>query len=246
MKKSSRIRSLGRAKHRGLSLPTVLVIAIFGALMVAVVFEMSSRFGLENMFFRRTYNDQGIASGYIEMAKGLLSSKILADEEAIHPLDSNTWNDGPYSVRTLGDIQIGLAGPRAPGTPVSAGDPLNVDETVNGRMVTMRVYDLTYETIHVPNDVSDQDRLLLPAPLGIVRLLEAGDAEWINVIDVEDDGINYDPNGDSLSLHLRDIGAYLIRVQIFDRAGGRLIRSTEEAFFILARDISQSSGSGGE
>lgn len=212
----------------GFGLPMTLTIALVGAIMIGVVFTLATRFGTEEGVFRYAYSDQVLASSYIERAKGTISAWISEEGRALHPTDGDTWNTHP-AIHSIDDLQIFLD------TDTPAGDPLNLDEVRGDRRVTMQVYDLTYSaTQSIPDDMADEERLRLPAPLALVTM-QTSQASFENAGMVEGEGdVRYpsDSSGEG-SIDLNDIGAYLIRVQIFG-ADGRLERTTEEAFFILA------------
>ena len=227
-------------RHQGLALPTVLLAAIVGAFLVATIFDIASRFGMENILFRRTYADQTTATSHIERAKGLIAAKIATDKEALHPMDGDDWNEHP-AINSLGDIQIFLNGDRTP------PDPLVVDEALpENRRVTMNVYDLTYMAANVPPPptVSVTQRLLLPAPIDLTSVASSSN-HWSGHYADGDLSTNRPPDaGGASELDLKTFGAYLVRVEIFNQ-DGRLARRAEEAFFIRA-DAEAWGGSGEE
>jgi hypothetical protein len=213
-------------RHRGLALPVVLMIAIIGALLVAAIFDIATRFGNEDVIFRRSYQDQVTAASYVEGAKGLLSNRIANQEEAIHPGGTETWN-ALTEIATLDDIQVRL-------NEGVGNDPLEIDEPVNERRIRMRVYDLTYSTAApIRPGLSEEELVQFPAPLDVNAL----PTESITGFeDIGNTGLDFSPDtGENGDIDLREIGVYLIRVQISNE-NERLVRTTEESFLIRASD----------
>lgn len=217
-------------------MPTVLLIALFGALLIATIFEIATRFGRENILFRNTYGDQVEATGYIERAKGLLAHKIAEDEEAIHPVSGDAWDAGVI-ISGLDDLEVRL-------NSGGGNDPLIVDNVAiaNGRTLSMRVYDLTYSAANVNPTLTEAELVKLPAPLELASLASVSSSTGFDGVGStgEDPGSG-SAGSSSAGFSLKDIGAYLVRVQIRDH-DGKLARTTEQAFFILARDLSGGSG----
>ena len=219
-----------RFLHRrpGVGLPLALVIVVVGSSLMALIFGMSTRFSETSTWQRMIYRDQVLVSSYIEKAKGEISAKIETDVEAFHPLPGDEWNAGSEKIGSLRDLQVFIKGPTA------ADEPLSIDTLEGARRVVMRVYDLTYDVTWISDDISPTERLRLPSPLAIVDDVK----EIVNTIDVDgerDDGSVKDPETDIsyLKPDRKTIGAYLIRVGLFDPDRGVLVRTTEEAFFQL-------------
>ena len=236
-------QSILTKRRPGIGLPFVLITAVVGALLVAVVMDMATRFASEDTVFRDTYSSQVLASSYVERARGLLTAEIISRGVALHPRDIAEWNNFP-EIQTLEQLQIFIDGGDEDGNPNNANDALIVDEIVRNHRVTMRVYDLTYSATAVqPTGGTEEERLRqrlrLPAPLALNDLFNANPTEFESVIFTEATDIK-NPTGNipGGNIDLRNIGVYLIRVQIFDTGNrrtdraGRLVRTTEEAFFI--------------
>jgi hypothetical protein len=240
--KLKRIRMLPSKRRRGVALVTVLLIAMFGAIIVASIFEISTRFGRENTVFRETYSDQVITTGFVEQVKGRISAWVADNDLALHantnlanPNDSATlseWENG-IEVTSLDDLRVMLMD--------SGNDVLNFDTIVAGRRVEVRTYDLTYRSANIATSMSEEDIALLPAPLELASVIEGGASTGVDP-ESETDEIGSGPGSSGTTLALRFVGAYLVRVQIFHTDGrlvemsGRLARTTEESFFILARN----------
>lgn len=218
-------------KRRGSGLTLALVIILVASGLIAVLFDMTVGFSAAEVHQRYAYSDQILSDSYIEKAKGLIAARIIKDGAALHPLPLDDWNARPH-IESLGALQVFLD--RAnPGK-----DLLSVDERAGkgGRRVTMRVYDLTYAGTWVPNTVDTTVRAQLPTPLTLLDIATATNQTLTNVGSVYALDVKSPPNNAALSRpDLKDIGAYLIRVELFDANNHRL-RLTEEAFYQLASD----------
>ena len=233
--KLKRIRMLPGKRRRGLALVTVLLIAMFGAIVIASIFEISTRFIREDSVFRETYRDQVTATGFVEQVKGRISAWVAENELALHantnlsnPNDGTTlsdWENGTVNIDKLDDLEVTL---------IDGGENvLNFDTTVNGRRAEVRTYDLTYRSANVDSRMSEEDLALLPAPLELASVIGGATSTGVEGESETDDQIG-GSGGSGTTLALRFVGAYLVRVRIF-HADGRLARTTEESFFILAR-----------
>ena len=235
------MRTICGKRRRGIALPTILLIAMFGAIVVAAIFEISTRFGREDSVFRETYRDQVIATGFVEQVKGRLSAWVAANDLALHAdTDLDAWESG-IEITSLDDLRVELMD--------GGSDVLNFDTTVNGRRVEVRTYDLTYRSANVSSSMTEEEIAQLPAPLELASVILGGSSTGVEEESESDEHIG-SSGGSGTTLALRFVGAYLVRVRIFhtDRRlvqlSGRLARTTEESFFILARSVGGSSGSG--
>ena len=218
-------------RRQGSGLMLALVIILVASALIAVLFELAVGFSAIEVNQRYTYSDQVLAGTYIEKAKGLIAARIVKDGAALHPLPIDDWNARPH-IESLEALQVFLDRTN-PGN-----DPLSVDEKAGkgGRRVTMRVYDLTYGGTWVPNTVDATVRAQLPTPLTLLDVATATNQTLTSVGSVYALDVKSPPNNAALSRpDLKDIGAYLVRVELFDSNNHRL-RLTEEAFYQLASD----------
>ena len=219
-------------RRPGVALPMAMMVVVIGTGLVMVMFYATSNFSKLASTQRLIYMDQLNAVDYIEQAKGRISTKIVEDEEALHPKVGDEWNSRKVPIASLSDLQVYIdrQNPNS--------DPLNITKRPlkNGRSISLRVYDLTYEPTWITSDMSNSARMALPSPLIVMGKMTELKDDIVNVGDVNDPLISRTDDKSSVSqVNLKNIGAYLVRVEIFDQTGNR-VRLTEEAFFQLTED----------
>lgn len=227
-------------KREGMGLVSVLVITVLSAAIIGVMFMMTSTFTASTITFRTVYSDQVLASSFTEQAKGIIVNEIRSTGITLHPtVSGDAWINRPQ-LSSVADLQID--GP---------GNVLAVNEVVSGvsgsrRRVVSTVFDLTYtantsDHSSMVEDLDDAERALLPPSSFVLDLMGSGPV-FENVAETNDPTITYSDNPNlGGGLTLDEIGAYLIRVQIFGDTPRvpneeRLLRTTEESFFILTRN----------
>jgi hypothetical protein len=206
---------------------------LIGGVVIGLLFDMMTRFARISIQQAKVYSDRAIASNYLENAKGRISQFIRDKEYAPHPKDADLWSDPNVKIRSVEDllVRLDMADP---------DDPLSVDRVAEGRRVVMNVYDLTYTVDKLAGDIPEAELERFPPPLTVVpRWMLAGERESEAVSRVEAQDIYYAEKASlAHTVDLSQVGAYLIRVQLFEPGKSDPVRKIEEAFYQLAsRDL---------
>jgi hypothetical protein len=206
---------------------------LVGGVVIGLLFDMMTRFARISAQQAKVYSDHVIASSYLENAKGLISRFMREREYAPHPQDADLWGDPDVKIRSVEDllVRLDMANP---------DDPLSVDRVAEGRRVVMNVYDLTYTVDKLAGDLPEAELVRFPPPLAIVPkrvLMGEKESEVVSRVEVED--IKYtERTTPAHTVDLTRVGAYLIRVQLFEPGKSAPVRKLEEAFYqLVSRDL---------
>jgi hypothetical protein len=206
---------------------------LVGGVIIGLLFDMMTRFSRISAQQAKVYSDHVIASSYLENAKGLISQFMREKEYALHPKEADLWGDPEMKIRSAEDllVRLDMANPN---------DPLSVDQVVQGRRVVMNVYDLTYTVDKLADDIPDAELTRFPPPLAVIpkwALMGEKESEAVSRVEVED--IKYPERATSAhNVDMRQVGAYLIRVQLFEPGKSAPVRKLEEAFYqLVSRDL---------
>jgi hypothetical protein len=237
---------LRRKKRRGWALPLALVIVIVGSMVVAFAFHATIQFRRTTEWQQEVYMEHTRVTDYVEEAKGRISAYNSATNEALHV--ANIENDA-VKIQSPQDLQI---------TAVPGGEPdgLSLDMTLPGgrQAVTMRVYDVAYSSEKLASSIPDAVLAQIPAPMLVFRKasmdtdLDIGNEGYDGSKETSGDSYFFAGSGGSGTtfegqdveitrrLSLKQLGSYLVKVELFDVDGGerRRRRLVEEAFFQIS------------
>jgi hypothetical protein len=235
-------------RRRGIALPLALVVILTGSLLIAAAFGSTVQFRTTTERQQETYVEHMTVTDYVEEAKGRISDYNANVNEALHVPDIE--NDA-VKVRSPRDLQITAIPGGAPGN-------LSLDVTLPGgrQAVTMRVYDVAYTADKVDSSVPHAVLAEIPAPMLIFRKTSIGTNFEIenaatNGAKESDENNGYYYFGGSggsdstfdaedvevrRRLSLKQVGSYLVRVELFDVNNGERKRKrlVEEAFFQIS------------
>lgn len=205
-------------RRRGLALPMALVVVIIGSALIAFIFNAVVKFNFAAERQQKVYVELTTVRDYIEQAKGTISSLNSTNKEALHRENPDAL------VGSARDLQI-------------TGHNLSLDVPVPERRqaVTLQVFDVAYTQNELQPNLDPKILAAIPAP--IVLLTESSmepKFEMENEGEVETTDIKGDATDTSIfKFDSRELGAYLIRVQLFDVVNRRRVRVrlAEEAFF---------------
>jgi hypothetical protein len=223
-----------------------LIIVVVGSLLIAAVFSSTIQFSRLTEQQQETYMEHTRVTDYVEEAKGRISAYNSVTDEALHV--PNIDNDA-VKVQSPQDLQI---------TAVPGGEPnnLSLDVTLSGgrQAVTMRVYDVAYTADKLDSSISDDMLAQMPPPMLIFRKssmdadLDIGNEGYDGSKETSGDSYFFAGSGGSGTtfegqdveitrrLSLKQLGSYLVKVELFDVEGGERRRRhlVEEAFFQIS------------
>jgi hypothetical protein len=211
---------------------SVLILALMamlvGGVVIGLLSDMMIRFSHISAQQVKVYSDHVIASSYLENAKGLISQFMRDRQYAPHPKAANLWGDPDVKIRSTEDLLVRL-------DMTNPNDPLSVDQVAEGRRVVINVYDLTYTMDKLANDIPDAELARFPSPLALIpKWALMGEKEFETVSRVETEDIKYTERTTPVrTVDLTQVGAYLIRVELFEPGKSAPVRKIEEAFYQL-------------
>jgi hypothetical protein len=228
--------------RRGIGLVLALVVVLACSGLVAFIFEASARFMALSTRQREVYFDHARATSYIEMAKGMVSDYNLRmsstdAKEALHRPTRTKDQSGQVVPNTVGNARA----LQIPGIPdLSPANNLSLDISLSGRQaVTVQVYDVAYSQRDLAPALLSDDRALsqIPPPLVLLNVVSEDNGLRIEQLSYGED--NFVDTADPVYVDTQtfldtdQIGAYLVRVELFDASVSprRRIRLLEEAFF---------------
>lgn len=226
-------------RRRGMGLPATICIVLVSLIIVAVIFQITTRFNRDMMQSRMVYSDQVVATSYIEKAKALIITKAKLERAAPHPLAD--WVNEPEGViDELDDLLIYYGAAKD-----KNNDDLYLTDVKEGiRQVSLRVYDLTYSPKNsLKSTITSDDKEMLPAPIPLIAMAggtssSSNTGTWTVVgEDNATDRQNANDDSNRPPVDLNALGAYLIRVIINDK-DGKPVRTTEESFFYVLETTS--------
>ena len=206
-------------KRGGVGVIMAVVFSLFGLLLVALMFNSTTDFVRLFARHRRVYVDSIIASNYIERMKGAITTENVRRRENDTPVLRGEENNEPTFEGVFINSVDGLL--------LEDGFGLLL-ENIEGqqRRVEVRVFDAFYLPRNLaPFTMSDYERL--PPSLFMIGELEPDWAVTGRDGRYEEFFAELEAN---MELAWRTLGAYVVRVEIYDTLNDRLVRVTEEAF----------------
>ncbi len=222
------------SKRRGVALVLALVVVLVGGALIALIFEMTVRFGFTSLRQGTTYSDHLEVTGYIESAKGFIADTNVNNDQVMHP--KGYTNIETTLITSLDMLMFDQA-------------ELSVDRVFAGskgrQRVVMRVFDANYRANRVrePLLLNSVDMAQMPPPLSLAEAGASMDQYITNV------GNSHTPTTGGQAIDDNEVwkrffkyyGAYLIRVELYDidESGTQnLTRKVEEAFFqVISQDL---------
>ncbi|MDR1379124.1 MAG: hypothetical protein LBJ36_08745 [Synergistaceae bacterium] len=233
-------------RRRGMALPLALVIVLVGSTLIAFAFHATVQFRRNTERQQEVYMEHTRVTDYVEEAKGKISDYNAHTNEALHV--PNIDNDA-IKIHTPQDLQI-------TGIPGDASGSLSLDVTLpeKRQAVTLRVYDVAYSAKKLDSSIPPAILAEIPAPMLVFRKSSL-DAD-IPMVNQGNDG-SKEVSGDAYffagaggsgntfegqdseitrRLSLKQLGSYLVKVELFDVDGGGRRRKhlVEEAFFQIS------------
>jgi hypothetical protein len=183
---------------------------------------------------------------YVEEAKGRISAYNANINEALHVPGIE---DDSVKFSNLRELQI-------TGIPGGAPNNLSLDITLPGdhQAVTMRVYDVAYTADKLDSSIAPAVLAQMPSPMLVFRKssmdadLAIGNEGYDGSKETSGDSYFFAGSGGSGTtfeaqdveitrrLSLKQLGSYLVKVELFDVEGGERRRRhlAEEAFFQIS------------
>jgi hypothetical protein len=233
-------------RRRGIALPLALIIILVGSILIASAFSATVQFRTTTEWRQEAYVEHMRVTDYVEDAKGRISAYNAGVNEALHV--PNIENDA-VKVQSPRDLQM-------TGGPGGASNNLSLDVTLPGgrQAVTMRVYDVAYAADKLASSIPPAVLAQIPPPMLVFRKssmdtdfeMENGGKDGSK--EASGDVYYFGGSGGSGNtfegedvlvtrrLSLKQLGSYLVKVELFDVNGGERRRRhlVEEAFFQIS------------
>jgi hypothetical protein len=209
-----------RKPRKGVALVLALVVVLVGGGVIALTFDIVSRYGCFSVSQRRIYVDHTTVLDLIQATKGWILANNVDNGKTMHAPGFNyaAAAAAPIkgSITHLNDLRF---------TDAVLSRDVTLSSGVGRQRAVVQVYDMLFN----PEDVNE---IVLEDPVQMqdfppvyklkVRddIVEAEGEHRAPGTGTRDAGIDLDPDR---------YGAYLIRVRLYDNAG-KLLRTVEEAF----------------